>query len=76
MPLRTYLYNRFSAQKFRLNGIMPSVNLPSKENLRQFFSDHILLNDDQLPPKVDLRPDMTPVENQSKIGSCTANSLA
>ncbi|CAF4063790.1 unnamed protein product, partial [Rotaria sordida] len=76
MPLRTYLYNRLSAQKFRLNGVLPSVSLPSKENLRQFFSDHILFNDDQLPPKVDLRSDMTPVEDQSRIGSCTANSLA
>jgi hypothetical protein len=27
------------------------------------------LSSDQLPPKVDLRPDMTPVEDQSSIGS-------
>ncbi|CAF4297134.1 unnamed protein product, partial [Rotaria sordida] len=76
MPIRTYLYNRFNDKKFRLNGIKPSTRMPSKENLRQFFSDHVLYSTDQLPPKVDLRPDMTPVEDQSRIGSCSANSLA
>ncbi|CAF4360146.1 unnamed protein product [Rotaria sordida] len=50
--------------------------MPYKENLRQFFSDHVLYSNDQLPPKVDLRPDMTPVEDESRIGSCSANSLA
>ncbi len=30
----------------------------------------------KLPSKVDLRPLMTPVENQGTIGSCTANAIA
>jgi C1A family cysteine protease len=29
-----------------------------------------------LPPKIDLRPYCSPVENQGDIGSCTANALA
>ncbi|CAF3113827.1 unnamed protein product [Rotaria sp. Silwood2] len=76
MPIRTYLFNRFNDKKFRLNGISLSSRLPEKENLRQSFSDHVLYSNDQLPPKVDLGPYMTTVEDQSKIGSCTANSLA
>lgn len=69
MPIRTYLFNRFYDQKCRLNGIKPSTRLPAKEELRQNFADHVQLSSDQLPPKVDLRPSMTPVEDQSKIGS-------
>src|SRR5258706_1617605 len=34
------------------------------------------LPDGNLPPGVDLRPWMTPVEEQGSIGSCTANALA
>jgi C1A family cysteine protease len=30
----------------------------------------------RLPKSVDLRPNMSPVENQGQIGSCTANALA
>ncbi|CAF0921561.1 unnamed protein product [Adineta ricciae] len=76
MPRKTFLFNRRKQQRFRLNGILPSLRLPRKEKLRQEFRDHKVLDSGQLPPKVDLRPDMTAVEDQSKIGSCTANSLA
>jgi len=30
----------------------------------------------RVPGSVDLRPDMSPVENQGQLGSCTANALA
>src|SRR3974390_1138781 len=30
----------------------------------------------QLPSKVDLRPEDSPIENQGRLGSCTANALA
>lgn len=53
----------------RLNGIVESHRLPRKEELRQLFSDHIVISPEQLPPKVDLRSFMTPVEDQSKLGS-------
>ncbi|CAF1007465.1 unnamed protein product [Adineta steineri] len=35
-----------------------------------------MYSSDQLPPKADLRDSMTPVEDQSQIGSCSANCLA
>ncbi len=69
MPVRTYLLNRFLDKKCRLNGIQPSTRMPRKEKLSQSFSNHIVLSSNQLPPKVDLRPWMTSVEDQSKIGS-------
>ncbi|CAF0915446.1 unnamed protein product [Rotaria sordida] len=75
MPLKTYLINRIKSKKHRLNGIIPSDRLPSKPELCQTFLDHIVYSIDQLPPKVDLREDMTPVEDQSEIGSCVANCL-
>lgn len=30
----------------------------------------------KLPPKVDLRPMLTPIEDQGQVGSCTANAVA
>jgi hypothetical protein len=69
MTLKTYLVNRISGRRCRLNGIRRSTRLPNKPQLRQAFSDHMTYSADQLPPKVDLRPDMTPVEDQSQIGS-------
>ncbi len=69
MPVRSYLINRVTNKIYRLNGIIPSSRMPYKENLRQSFADHILLSSDELPPKVDFRSDMTPVEDQSTIGS-------
>jgi hypothetical protein len=69
MPLKTFLINKINSKKFRLNGLVPSSRLPKKRQLCQSFRDHILYSPQQLPPKVDLRSDMTPVENQSQIGS-------
>ncbi len=69
MPLKTYLINKIKNNKFRLNGVAPSRRLPHKKRLCQTFSQHVLYTPDQLPPKVDLRPYMTPVEDQSQIGS-------
>ena len=64
-----YLLNRIEKRFCRLNGIVESEELPQKPQLCQSFADHVLYSSDQLPPKVDLRPQMTPVEDQSKIGS-------
>ncbi|CAF0784632.1 unnamed protein product [Adineta ricciae] len=76
MPLKRFLVHRQSGRQFRLNGIHRSRRLPGKHHLRQNFSDHVKYSADQLPPSVDFRPNMPPVEDQSQIGSCTANSLA
>jgi len=69
MPFKSYLINKILDRKFRVNGIVPSTRLPHKHHLRQSFDQHRIYSDDQLPPKVDLRPEMPPVEDQSQIGS-------
>ena len=69
MPFASYLFNRITHKRCRLNGIKISHRLPYKEFLHHFFADHVQFDDDQLPPKVDLRPQMTPVEDQSSVGS-------
>jgi len=69
MPLKKFLINRFRNRKFRVNGLIRSTRLPNKQSLCQAFSDHVLYTPDQLPPKADLRDYMTPVEDQSQIGS-------
>jgi hypothetical protein len=69
MTLKTYLTNHVNERKFRLNGLLPSSCLPRKQHLCQAFRNRIIYRAEQLPPKVDLRSDMTPVEDQSRIGS-------
>ncbi|CAF1035165.1 unnamed protein product [Rotaria magnacalcarata] len=76
MPIRDYLHNRTTKRKCRLNGILPSKRMPRKAKLQQHFFDHMLFSGPQLPRKVNLRHQMTPVEDQSNIGSCVANSFA
>jgi hypothetical protein len=69
MSFKTYLTKKFSISNIRLTDILSTTHLPSKKRLSQAFRHHILYRADQLPPKLDLRPDMTPVEDQSSIGS-------
>ncbi|CAF3993559.1 unnamed protein product [Adineta steineri] len=76
MKLKTFLISHDKTRKYRLNGVRPSTRLPNKETLCHVFRDHMLYTSDQLPPKTDLRKHLTPIEDQSKIGSCTANCLA
>ncbi|CAF4906470.1 unnamed protein product [Rotaria sp. Silwood1] len=76
MPLKTYLINKTNNRRFRLGGILGLSRLPDKNQLCQRFRQHMVLQANELPPKVDLRSHMTPVEDRSKIGCCTANCLA
>ncbi|CAF2524381.1 unnamed protein product [Rotaria sp. Silwood2] len=76
MPLKTYLINKTNNRRFRLDGLLRSSRLPEKKLLCQKFRQQMVLKANELPPKVDLRSDMTPVEDQSKLGSCAANCLA
>jgi hypothetical protein len=76
MPIRTFLSNKTTKRKCRLNGIVPSKRMPRKAKLCQYFSNHIVYNDYQLPPKVDLRSQMTTVENQANIGSWYVQNTA
>ncbi|CAF3373550.1 unnamed protein product [Rotaria socialis] len=76
MPQKSYLLNRNQSRICRLNGILESMTMPNKPELCQSFSDHVIYSADKLPPKVDFRSSMTAVEDQSKLGSCVANTLA
>ena len=69
MPTRTYLTNKENNTKFRLNGIIRSTNPPNTNAMRLCAGQNFLLAANKLPPKVDLRPDMTSVENQSSAAS-------
>ena len=63
------MINRSKNRKYRLNGIWPSIRLPFKERLCRAFRDHLIYGAGELPAKTDLRPHMSPIEDQSKIGS-------
>ena len=69
MPVKNYLTNKIDHKRYRLNGVLPATRLPHKQNLCQSFCQYMVYSREQLPPKVDLRSDMTPVEDQSRIGS-------
>jgi hypothetical protein len=64
MSFKNYLTRKLSMKKSRLNHILPNTKY-----LSNVFRHHILDKNEQLPSKVDLRSDMTPVEDQSNIGS-------
>ncbi len=69
MPPKRFLISKFKQKKFRVDGLIDSPRLPNKPQLRQRFDGHVLYRPEQLPRKVDLRSDMTPVEYQEEIGS-------
>ena len=69
MPTHTYLKNRNTNRKCRLNGIVASQRKPEKAKLQKNFRDYMQFSYSQLPSKVDLRFDMTPVEDQANIAS-------
>ena len=69
MAVKAFLISERSSRKYRLNGVIPSSHLPTKSELCQSFRDHMIYQAEQLPPKVDLRSDMTPVEDQSLVAS-------
>ena len=58
-------------KKMKIGGYLKSA-LRADDKVRK-GKDHSNKN---FPPKVDLRPFMTRVEQQGEIGSCTANSMA
>ncbi len=51
----------------RLDGCLPDIPSP-----KDFVA---VPNISSLPPRVDLRPGCSPVENQGSVGSCTANAI-
>ncbi|CAF5074315.1 unnamed protein product, partial [Rotaria sp. Silwood1] len=63
-------------QKYCISGYKVSNREPEDETLRKDFSDHIKVSAKELPPKVDLRPLMTTVENQNPMNTCLGNAFA
>ncbi|UJR08053.1 hypothetical protein I4U23_012330 [Adineta vaga] len=67
-----FLLNSETGSRHRLDGFKPSEtlsDLPKFAMVRKYATD-------KLPPSVDLRQLMTPVEDQEQIGSCVGNALA
>jgi C1A family cysteine protease len=50
--------------------------IPDFPDYRDFLYADLRRLGVRLPKSVDLRPDMSPVEDQGQLGSCTANALA
>ncbi|GAB4358219.1 MAG: hypothetical protein Fur0042_27670 [Cyanophyceae cyanobacterium] len=72
MAKRHVLVDRRTGKRIALSGFRTSTQKPirfSSYGANSFKSQH-------LPPKVDLRPYLTPVEDQSAANSCTANAIA
>ncbi|CAF1226868.1 unnamed protein product [Adineta steineri] len=82
MPEHAFLVDKTTGKKYRLDGYLPPTSsaAASIAGIAKPFAPLILYSAEQLPPKVDLRKDMTEVENQDpkaqKIGSCTAHGFA
>ncbi len=56
----------------RIQGCGWVPDLPDARDLLFSAPDEVLA---QLPPKVDLRPQLPPVYDQGQLGSCTANAI-
>ncbi len=69
----TTLTDRTTGQKIKFGGFQPA-NGKKPPKSQKYAGDRFQA--EQLPPRVDLRPYMTAVENQSALSSCVANSLA
>lgn len=66
---KTYLHNRKTNKRYRLNGDKDTSRKPAKDSLHKDFSQYIAYTVPQLPQKVDLRPWMTQIEDQSDTNS-------
>ncbi len=69
MQFGQFLADPSNGRQCRIDGCLPSDHLPNKYKLQQEFSSHMCCSAPHLPPKVDLRSAMTPVEDQATVGS-------
>jgi len=68
----SYLIQRSTGKRIKIGGCQRSQSLPPKA--RKYGASRYQAA--ELPPKVDLRPYMTQVEDQSAVNSCSANAIA
>ena len=65
--------DRNTGKQIKLGGYISSKGKKPPKS-KKYQADRFQTND--LPPRVDLRPHLTCVEDQSAVSSCTANALA
>jgi hypothetical protein len=70
---KLFLVNRDNMKRYCIDGLKTSKQKSTHKSLRKKFTRHVLYRPDNLPPKVDMRPWMTPVENQSDLNSWYVN---
>lgn len=66
---KMFMVNRITLERNCMNGLKESTHKPKDKSLRKRFEKHVRYELDELPPKVDLRPWMTPIEDQSELNS-------
>jgi C1A family cysteine protease len=68
----SYLIHRSTGKRIKIGGCRRSQTLPPKAT--KYAASRY--QEAELPHKVDLRPYMTQVEDQSAVNSCSANAIA
>jgi C1A family cysteine protease len=68
----TYLIERVTGKRMRLGGVLPSQSQPPKVKRKVTYT----YKPEELPPVVDIRPFLKPLEDHSTINSCVANAIA
>jgi hypothetical protein len=67
---KMFMVNRKTMERHSINGLKKSKHKSKHKSLRKKFAHHIVYHrPDELPPKVDLRPWMSPVEDQAELNS-------
>lgn len=69
MPTKTYFVDHINNCRYPLNGVIPSTAPTTVTAATRLFRYHMVLSAPELPPQVDLRPDMTAVEQQAQANS-------
>ena len=66
---KVFLVNRATGQQHRIDGLKKSDHRSARKSLCRDFTKHVIYKTKDLPPKVDLRPWMTAVDDQASLGS-------
>jgi hypothetical protein len=66
---KLFCIDQKSMERYCIDGFKKSTRKSKDKSLRKKFTKSIEYSLDELPPMVDLRRWMTPVENQSRLKS-------
>jgi hypothetical protein len=68
--VKLFLTDHQTMKRYCIGGLKRSTQKSKKKSLRKKFTRrHPIYRPDELPPKVDLRPWMTTIEDQSNINA-------